>query len=530
MIVVEDDFKCEVSNKSILINAHGVLARKHYVEQLNFLIAKTTQVAKKVVLFVGNPPEGAINHKGFMQSRSVWSSAEQQHLEYLSKKYKFTTVNLHDLNEQIYKSTPKRDFTSFDDVLKIQEEVGLSILSVWLERNYLLEKRELKNKEEWKLLNFDYFLYELAATQTVEIVREMGIDTTLVFNGRHPFQVGTRHGAEKYQSQILFWERGFIGAGRIFIEDFQTHSIQNMNRLFQRIIDSLDNQRKKQAIEWASEYLKKQALPGGGNRFVGLEGSKIEIYKDDRKRAVIFNSSIDERISNLGVEMNGWASQAEAIKVIAGKLEATGYKTLVRIHPNTGWKSLRELIVLCRTLNDSKIDIQLPWQGPSTYWHLENCDLVVTWSSTVSLESTARGIPTINLTRSKFDHIIDVSIYSGDNNRQDDLALTSPEAQKSLLALYASRNYGIKVENDQHYTPLELNQKRNKLSIGISKFLGVEKRFRFLLSDPLSTQPFMFYFLFRRALGTRLGTKLFTFLFYVIYWAVNRRVMKEPRL
>jgi len=527
MIIYENDFKNEISNKSILINAHDTLGRKHYVNQLNYLIEMATEVAKKVVVFVGNPPEGTINSNGFEVIRSSWRKSNQQHLENLAKHHEFTTVNLHDLNNEVYNSLPMRNFTTFDDVFNIREEVGLSILSVWLERNLLLEKRELKNQYEQQLLAFDYFLYELAKRQTSQICRAMEIETTLVLNGRYPFQVGTRHGAEECQSDILFWERGFLGANRIFIEKFQTHSIPDMNRLFGEIVDSLDSQGEAQAIRWASEYLKRQMLPGRGNRFVGLEGSEITLKGDSRKRAVIFNSSIDERISNLGAEMNGWGSQPEAIKTIAKKLDAEGYSVLVRIHPNTGWKSFRELITLYRVLNNSKIGIQLPWHGPSTYWHLSNCDLVVTWSSTVSLESTARGIPTINLTRSKFDQIIDVSIYSGYSDKKEDLVLISPKVKKSLLAIFASRNYGIKIQSEIRYSAQEFNKEQNLGRIVIAKVQDIGKRIRFLIADPLSTQPYMFYFLFRKILGRSIGTKLFTSLFYTLYLMVNKRVIKE---
>jgi hypothetical protein len=527
MIIHESDFKNEVSNKSILINVHNVLGRKHYVDQFNYLIEMATEVAKKVVVFVGNPPEGTINRNGFQVIRTSWRQSDQQHLENLAKYHKFTIVNLHDFNDEVYYSLPTREFAAFDDVFNIQEEVGLSILSVWLERNLLIEKRALKNQYERQLLTFDYFLYELAKRQTVQICRAMEIEKTLVLNGRYPFQVGTRHGAEECQSDILFWERGFLGANRIFIEKFQTHSIPSMNRLFGKIIDSLDSRGEAEAIKWASEYLKKQTLPGKGNRFVGLEGSAVILNGESRRRAVIFNSSIDERISNLGVEMNGWRSQPEAIEAIAKKLYAEGYSVLVRIHPNTGWKSFRELIYLCRILNNSNIDIQLPWQGPSTYWHLSNCDLVVTWSSTVSLESTARGIPTINLTRSKFDQIIDVSIYSGYSDKKEDLVLISPEVHKSLLAIYASRNYGIKIESKVSYSFQESNKKQKLGFIIISKIKDVGKRIKFFALDPLSAQPYMFYFLFRKILGKSLGTKLLTSLFYFLYFMVNKRVRKE---
>jgi hypothetical protein len=107
------------------------------------------------------------------------------------------------------------------------------------------------------------------------------------------------------------------------------------------------------------------------------------------------------------------------------------------------------------------------------------------------------------------------------------LVLISPDVHKSLLAIYASRNYGIKIESKIRDSLQESNKKQ-KLGFNIiSKVKDVGKRIKFFASDPLSAQPYMFYFLFRKILGRSLGTKLFTSLFCSLYFMVNKRVRKE---
>ena len=121
-------------------------------------------------------------------------------------------------------------------------------------------------------------------------------------------------------------------------------------------------------------------------------------------------------------------------------------------------------------LRKNNVEIVLPWNSPSTYELLEISDVVITWGSTVSLESTARGIPTINLGRTSYDSIIDVALLSSSGSfKEIDLTAMKPDPNKSLIAAYLTRNWGFKLINFSLDEKLEsLDDAMNKSDFWLS--------------------------------------------------------------
>jgi hypothetical protein len=158
--------------------------------------------------------------------------------------------------------------------------------------------------------------------------------------------------------------------------------------------------------------------------------------------------------------MNGWNSQEHAFVEVIEALRRINEKMIFRIHPNTANKSWYELISLIAAIKDLQIKIVLPWDEISTYSLLQNASKVVTWGSTVCLESTAMGIPTYNLGRTHYDTIIDVKILTPQMVANNDFEPIQPGQLKSKIAIFMTRNWGYKLPtqnlytlDDQHSTP-----------------------------------------------------------------------------
>jgi hypothetical protein len=162
---------------------------------------------------------------------------------------------------------------------------------------------------------------------------------------------------------------------------------------------------------------------------------------------VFFTSSTDERYSNLGIDMNGWNSQEEAIIQTHEVLKRSGFNFLVRIHPNAGWKTWTELRRMTSALKKNGITYVLPWEIPSTYELLQKINLAATWGSTVCIEATALGIPTINLGRTPYDNVIDVMVVNPQNIKTINFReISKPIASKSIRFFNTRLQYGFQVE------------------------------------------------------------------------------------
>jgi hypothetical protein len=195
-------------------------------------------------------------------------------------------------------------------------------------------------------------------------------------------------------------------------------------------------------ILWADNWLYRQQSDESQNPFISQPKNAYSSSSLEGRLVVLFNSSFDERFSNLGTEMNGWTSQEQAFREVISLLKSRGHKVIFRIHPNTANKSWHELINLVKAIKELQIEIVLPWDEVSTYSLLEKASIVVTWGSTVSLESTAMGIPTFNLGRTYYDSVIDVKLLSPEMIKNGDFKPILPDQSKSRIAIFMTRNWG----------------------------------------------------------------------------------------
>ena len=263
--------------------------------------------------------------------------------------------------------------------------------------------------------------------------------------------------------------------------------------------------------KWSLDWLKKQSSDVNQNQFLSTKlNASYNSLSSEKPIAVVFNSSIDERFSNLGVEMNGWESQPQAITQVVSALKDSGFHCIVKVHPNTGNKSWHELAGLVKPLISGGIDFVLPWDQISTYELLKYAQIVVTWGSTVSLEATAMGIPTFNLGRTQFDNLIDVQLICPRNVREIKNKIVAPDPLKTYRAIYLTQNWGYSLANTSNAS----ETKQNSYASGHDLLRKYLIRFRlvlkFIISFPrfLNSKPLESLEFFRLLLGYTLGRKL----------------------
>jgi hypothetical protein len=268
----------------------------------------------------------------------------------------------------------------------------------------------------------------------------------IFFNGRHPSQAGIRVAVEEKKLDFFTIENGFpANTGRFHFENFQIQELKKMQYKFiqERMSWSDEDYESYRCI--ARDWLTKQSSNKIQNPFI-MDSNFSNKYSDllsVNNLAVIFSSSVDETINNLGHFMNGWQSQGAAIAASAKVLNDSGYRTVVRIHPNSMNKAFIDLLDLVKCLEDQGVEYLLPWEDVNSYVLLNKAKIVGTWDSRIGLEAAARGIPAFVLSTSEYDLMAGIPII--DPNclaKLPRLSEHSFEMDKIYASVYQMHNHG----------------------------------------------------------------------------------------
>jgi len=337
------------------------------------------------------------------------------------------------------------EVSSFSLADKLNIQLGNSLRSVFA-RNYLstsnLNLQGTKMRKHFRIQVQSFLSMRLLCSK---LFLPEQFDLILIPNGRHPSQTAMRVVAESASIEFFFYEHGMPKEKSFHFAPFQTQEFLKMQDFIKLQINDRFDKNRQEVLEFANLWLDNQATNIKQNQFLSQDFKKTgtKNIPASKPLAVIFNSSIDEKYSNMGVELNGWVSQKQATKAIANTLEEQGFQVIVRIHPNTANKSWWDLINLVHFLKAHKIDFILPWSGPSSYKLLEEAKLVLTWGSTISMESVARGIPTVVFGRTMYDEIAGTVIVSPSNLRFTDFnMIAKPDPLKGKVAIYFNKHWG----------------------------------------------------------------------------------------
>ena len=360
------------------------------------------------------------------------------------------TINLTDIPPGFFSGNKPNENMEIDTLEKAFQHnasLGHSIVSTLM--SSLISVPKLKDKSLGKVIS--QYSREFIHSEAVcdFMISELKPDFVIITNGRFPDQAGLRAMAEKNGTPYLIFERGTRGNGRFHLQPHQTQDYNSVRSYYQDYFNSIGVD-STISVDKSKHFLDLQEKDSRFNPFAKRWSQRNNSSGNQEKTpfCVFFTSSTDERYSNLGIDMNGWNSQEEAIIQTYSALRRLGFDFLVRIHPNAGWKTWGELRRMISALRKKKIAFVLPWEVPGTYELLQQVSLVATWGSTVCIEATARGIPTINLGRTPYDNVIDVLVISPDNIKTIDFnKVPKPDDLKSIRFFNERLQYGFQVEH-----------------------------------------------------------------------------------
>lgn len=360
---------------------------------------------------------------------------------------------------------------TFFSLLKNQH-LKQSILSVAKSRQYIPEWMDKLPKRRLIYLKCKSFLeWQSAYQSTQDFISDLDNPLVVILNGRLPSQAAIRELCERTGLDMLFLEQGIPKNKNFFLQAFQTQESAQLRSFNEarkaRISES--KQEYARCIQLGEAWIKRQ---GGKeqNKFAiwehednDLDNLFINKLDNNQPIASFFNSSLEERESNLGMEKNGWQNQSHAFDAAIKKCVSEGYRCIFRIHPNYRRKNLRSLLRILNVIYSNKVEFILPWHKDSSSSLLTHSNIVVTWGSTVSLESTYQCIPTFLLGRTTVDSIIDVNIVQNvENSIETMLAQPNhPNSSNSAFAAYLNRNLGIEMKRPELAANLLYEKRRS---------------------------------------------------------------------
>ncbi len=313
----------------------------------------------------------------------------------------------------------------------------------------------LNNKKKVKLaLTSSAIVFE----RSLAIIKALAPDFVVTFNGRFCTSKPIVLAAESLKIKVLRHERGST-----FLKyELYSNSIHDFSYIKRRIIDSWKNAPLKYRTIIAKNFFSRKKA---GDSIGWYSYTKYQTHgfapqkKQGFKRVVYFSSSDDEFAAISESDNQGvWLNQINAVKnLIKAVSMIPNTELIIRLHPNLKNKSLNER---SRWLNLPKKCVIIDAKNKiDSYALLDSADIVVTFGSTIGMESVFINKPTI---------LMGPAAYSGTNSviepknyndlfgaLKDNLMFPKSNLKKIFCYKYAYyyMTYGI---DYKYYKPISL--------------------------------------------------------------------------
>jgi hypothetical protein len=234
-----------------------------------------------------------------------------------------------------------------------------------------------------------------AFERTILLIDRYHPKTILTFNGRFALCKPIWEAARIKGVNIIFHERG-ADYTRFIMQNQQANDLSYIRS---QIVDSWGDGGSERGDIGHTFFARKRQGDGiGWMSFTNSQERGLVPAKIQRKRIVYFSSSDDEYASVGAMVSNPlFTSQRAAIKWLINYVEARpDIELVVRLHPNKLDASARERSWWEELRGDNVIVIT-PGDRVDSYALVESADVVVSYGSTIGIEATYWGVPSILL-------------------------------------------------------------------------------------------------------------------------------------
>lgn len=247
-----------------------------------------------------------------------------------------------------------------------------------------------------------------------QIIRESGADTLLIGNGRLATNWSASRAAEKLGIRVFSYEH--LPNGSIYLVDASpVHDLQTIREIVKSAQETFRPDQDVSAAEsffnsWRyPDYQTKQEIIALTNKNVFLSdqknGSLPQALDQNEKNVAIFTSSEWEFASLPGWKNPFGKSQSEIFHAIVAHPDLDPrIKFWIRVHPNQAntendlWTSFSGIV-------DSRCAYIGPLEDIDSYSLVEACDVVLTFGSTIGIEATYWGRPSILCGRADYEFL-----------------------------------------------------------------------------------------------------------------------------
>ena len=301
---------------------------------------------------------------------------------------------------------------------------------------------------------------------TRSVIKSNSADLVYVFNGRFCNHRAVMCAAQEMGVEVLFHERG---ANRFLYDvlPFMPHdSMQLQDKIKKNWVANKNNSKAHDLAK--SFYLDRKAgLEQGWLSYTNHQQKNFLPEIDKTKKIITYFSSSDDEYASVGdlIKYTGWRGQLEAVKdLIEICKKEKNIQLFIRLHPHMKEKAIEDQNRWLDFNELKNVKIISFNSSVDTYALIDRSDLVITAGSTVGIEATFWGRPSITVGPAFYSEL---GATYRPQSKEELAALIStaiePLPKEGALAYgYYMITYGMKF---QYYEPETLFK---------GKFLGVD--------------------------------------------------------
>jgi hypothetical protein len=290
---------------------------------------------------------------------------------------------------------------------------------------------------------------------------------------------------------VLLYE-GVWKDGKLFKVAFNNVLPHNVKDNLWRVDKCWDSYSEKEAIGLGHSFFnnRRTGVVAGDKVYINSqkEGKVPNNWDDSKTNIVIFNSSEDEFMA-IGYEYEELAkfdTQLTGIKTILKEFDGQeDYQFYIRVHPNLSSVKYKYHTDLYKLEDEfSNVEVIHANDDISTYGLMDKADKVIVFGSSMGLEASYWGKPTILLGWALY-YYSEVCYIP---NSKEELFIMIKESLKPInnlnqlkMGLYLYKKEALFIDGEEQFKYLDYNSKQSKLfglrfrSNGYQKYLGSER-------------------------------------------------------
>jgi hypothetical protein len=246
--------------------------------------------------------------------------------------------------------------------------------------------------------------YAWAFDQTRALIRERGLQTLIVYNGRFTHDQAAASAAEAEGVRVLYYDAGGLETD-FDLTAAPTHDWVDLQERMIRMWAAWDPEEREQLARAWFDGRRTHTEPSV-HKFVAVQTrGHLEGVPDADQLVVFFSSSGDE-FAEFDLD---WAdylhSQEAALSALAAACRARpGTRLVVRTHPHMRMKPADDLTSWMAAVEQAGPDVHLdPFSPVDSYELMARADIVFTYGSTSGVESAVLGSSVVVMGPSAYD-------------------------------------------------------------------------------------------------------------------------------